>query len=208
MKKEITQLWSEMDRSVNSDFNHPFAVGTQPNYTVIWNTVSHLNNRCNIRSFLNWLYFWKQEHRAKNCACFWGLMWGWEGWIGREQLELCPWNKGLLLLVPSLAWTQWLYQMSRNVGSFLSTSPLDDFKQKGAKFYGGVKWVLTGWLAWSSSLISSSLFKWVISSLLQVLWTVIGSAMNLMPHLVQKAHSLSIVHLLCYKLGALCCFCE
>lgn len=43
--------------------------------------------------------------------------------------------------------------------------------------------------------------------LLQVLLTVRGSALNLTPHLVQKAHSLSIVHLLSYKLGALCCFC-
>lgn len=30
--------------------------------------------------------------------------------------------------------------------------------------------------------------------------------MNLTPHFVQKAHSLSVVHLLSYKLGALCCF--
>jgi hypothetical protein len=33
---------------------------------------------------------------------------------------------------------------------------------------------------------------------------VIGSTMNLMPHLVHKAYSLSIVHLLSCKLGAVC----
>lgn len=35
VKQEKTQLWGETGRSVNSDLSHPFAVGAQPNYTVV-----------------------------------------------------------------------------------------------------------------------------------------------------------------------------